>query len=198
MNTLLEGKEGVSGGKLFRKEENLGPLSSPRSTDAPLSFRNSWVSQTGALTFFKLGVRRREMDLERICSPQAHQLPRLTSPPPTPIWGLFLLLGATGLPNSFCSVGGLLRRDKGRPSLVGELPGCSAVSCREELISFCRCFCCGQRRAEGRRPAGRGGGGRREAGGGGRHQQRLNAPASPGFITSQPPAKVRNAHLETG
>lgn len=49
---------------------------------------------------------------------------------------------------------------------------------------------------------GRGGGGRGwspragGAGGGGLGQQKLSY-RPPGFITSQPPAKVRNAHLET-
>lgn len=81
------------------------------------------------------------------------QLPR----PPPPLFGgcrhrepgLALLQGAAGLPNSVCSPRGLLSRDKGRPPSACERPGCSAVSCREALISFPRGFRGGRRGAEG-------------------------------------------------
>lgn len=52
----------------------------------------------------------------------------------------FLLRDAAGLPQSICSPGGLLGRDKGRPPQACERPGCSAVCCREALISFPRGF----------------------------------------------------------
>lgn len=92
--------------------------------------------------------------------------------------GRSLLQGAAGLPNSACSPRGLLRRDKGRPPSACERPECSAVSCREALISFPRGSRGGRRGAEGGRW--RGGVGA----GGGRQRPRLGEaePPSPAWV----------------
>lgn len=83
------------------------------------------------------GTRGGGIDLERICSPQARQLPRPTSPLPTPIWGLPCCLRVAGCFSCWAPWGCPAPSAAPEDSSAGikgvfpgpERPGCSALSC---------------------------------------------------------------------
>lgn len=142
--------------------------------------------------------------MERICSPQAQQLPRPTSPASHPYSGSPLrpqgsrAISPAGRRGAAQSQ--LQPRRTPRPGSRAASPVLSALDAQpsaaggadfipERLSSRAA-------KGGGRRPAGAGGGGGGVPTGGALRDQGKLSP--PGFITSQPPAKVRNAHLETG
>lgn len=138
--------------------------------------------------------------MERICSPQARQLPRPTSPPAShPHWGLpgrlgeaalFVLLRAAVCPVPSAAPGGLLA------GIGGGCPVLSALDAQPSEAGGAGFIPEGLslRAAEG-------GGGRGPVEGGARPggaPRDPGKPNPPGFIACRPPAKVRDAHLEPG
>lgn len=132
---------------------------------------------------------RRERDEEWIRSRQTHPLPPAQLPRPPPRFGGAAATGPRGAlspralrgcPTPPAAPRGLLRRDKGRPPSACERPECSAVSCREALISFPRGSRGGRRGAEG----GRWRGGVGVGAGGGRLRPRPGEaePPSPAWV----------------
>lgn len=136
--------------------------------------------------------------------PTSTAAPSPSVPLPIPIWGppcclgaagLFLLPGAAGCPAPSAAPEDSWAGIKGGFPVLSALDAQPTAAGGADFIP--ERLRCGQRRVEGGGRRGGGGGGGVRAGGAQRDQGKLNTPST-GFITSQPPAKVRNAHLETG